>query len=204
MPDPIGIIGEGDGFIDVIVGGRRDEFIEACGVENRCGDAIGMCLTAEGDDGHAHAESFASGESAVVREGVKGDIDVGILLKVIGAEGTELDAVDIDADVDQALSDDRSSRGNAADFSFDDQSGVVDAVKDRLPKVEHSIGNFGEVIEGPERYMIVLDVGYVGHIFDWGVAEMAMWHEEKLFCEVGRGRGGEIIGQEEIDGVEPR
>lgn len=204
MFEAIGSVGERDGFIDILVFGRRDEFIEACGVENRCGDAIGVSVTAEGDDGHAHIESLAGGESAVVREGVKGDIDVGVLLKVIGAEGTELDAVGIDADMVQPLLDDGASRGNAACFRFDDQLGVADAVKDCFPKLEHSIRYLSEVIERPERDVLVLDGRDVRHVFDGRVAQMAIGHEQKLFCEVGRRRRREFIGQEEIDGVEPR
>jgi hypothetical protein len=77
------VAGEGEGFVDILLGGMGQEFGVADGREDRQPSAGDVRLADEGDDGEAHEEGIAGGGVAVVGEGIEGDVG-GMVLAEVG------------------------------------------------------------------------------------------------------------------------
>ena len=81
-----------------------------------------MCRASERHDGHAHHERLACREPAAVRRRVERDVDVGVLLEVVGAVRPELDARGVDADFAKPFVCLVAAVRRARDFPFDDEA----------------------------------------------------------------------------------
>ena len=148
-----GILGESDGGLDIAGEVRRGELREASVTEE--GDALagGPAVAVEAEDGDALPEGFHGGGAAVVGEGVKGDIDIGVGRQeiVVGGAARAGEAVRGNAVGLEGVEEMLENRRPMEEAVFEQKAGIGGAAEDFRPcgediGIELVVG--GEAAEG--------------------------------------------------------